>query len=75
MPMLIFRYKDSSVENRVVFDFSKATKSILKVHSLALSDFLNDYTSVSFYSQYSVSSHSVCVAQKTMLCQQKKYFI
>ena len=48
---------------------------------MALSDFLNGYTSVSLYSRYSLSSHSVrvahkkcCVAQIT-LCQQKMFYI
>ena len=50
-------------------------------NNVALSDFLNGYTSVFLYSRYSFCSYSVGVAQKTvtfaqktMLCQQKKYF-
>ena len=50
-------------------------------NNVALSDFLNGYTSVSLYTRYSFCSYSVGVAQKTvtfaqktMLCQQKKYF-
>ena len=39
---------------------------------MALSDFVNGYTSVPFYSQYSLSSHSVGVPQK-MLCCTKNY--
>ena len=39
---------------------------------MALSDFVNGYTSVPFYSQYSLSSHSVGVPQK-MLCCTKSY--
>ena len=44
---------------------------------MVLSDFHNGYTSVSLYSQYSLTSHSVrvaekkCVGQKTMLRKQK----
>ena len=33
---------------------------------MALSDFVNGYTSVSLYSRYSLSSHSVRVAQKNI---------
>ena len=39
---------------------------------MALSDFVNGYKSVPFYSQYSLSSHSVGVPQK-MLCCTKNY--
>ena len=33
---------------------------------MALSDFVNGFTSVSLYSRYSLSSHSVRVAQKNV---------
>ena len=65
-----------------VFHFSKPTKSSHKVEkSMALSDILSGYTSVSLYSWYHLCSRSVHVEQKTvtcaqenMSCQQNKYF-
>ena len=41
---------------------------------MVLSDFHNGYTSVSLYSQYSLTSHSVRVAEK-MLCWTKNYVV
>ena len=38
---------------------------------MALSDFLNGCRSVSLYSRYSLSSHSVCVAQKNVVLHKK----
>ena len=40
-------------------------------NSIALSDFLNGYTSVSLYSQHSLSSDSVRVAQKNVMLHKK----
>ena len=42
---------------------------------MALSDFLNGYTSVSLYSRYSLCSHSVLVAQKTVTCCTENYVV
>ena len=42
---------------------------------MALSDFLNDYTSVSLYSRYSLCSHSVRVAQKPVTCCTENYVV
>ena len=44
-------------------------------NSMTLSDFLNGYTSVSLYSRYSLSSHSVRVAQKNVICCTKNYVV
>ena len=41
---------------------------------MALSDFVNGFTSVSLYSRYSLSSHSVRVAQKNV-AQHKELFV
>ena len=38
---------------------------------MALSNFLNSYTAVSLYSRYSLSSHSVRVAQKNVVLDKK----
>ena len=38
---------------------------------MALSDILNSYTSISLYSRYSLSSHSVRVAQKNVVLHKK----
>ena len=40
---------------------------------MALSDFLNGYTTVSLYSRYSLYSHYVHVAQKNVTCCTKNY--
>ena len=44
-------------------------------NNVALSDFLNGYTSVSLYSRYSFCSYSVGVAQKTVTCCTKNYVV
>ena len=38
---------------------------------MALSDIFNSYTSISLYSRYSLSSHSVRVAQKNVVLHKK----
>ena len=42
---------------------------------MALSDFLNGYTSVSLYSRCYLCSHSVHVAQKNITCWTKKCYV
>ena len=63
-----------------MFDFSKARKSSQKVeNNMALSDFLNGYTSVSLFTMFFMltlgSTRKSCVAQKTVLSTKEIFHI
>ena len=72
----IFKSGISVSLNSIAFDFSKTRKLSRKVgNNMALLDFLKGYTSVSLCSRYSLCSHFVHVAQKSVTCCTKNHVV
>ena len=77
---LLFMQHQTFVLN-IVQNFTRTAPHKKVENSMALSNVLNGYTSVFLYSRYSSKlpfctccTKKCCVAQKTMLCQQKRIF-
>ena len=77
---LLFMQHQTFVLN-IVQNFTRTARHKKVENSMALSNVLNGYTSVFLYSRYSSKlpfctccTKKCCVAQKTMLCQQKRIF-